>query len=730
MRPARKFTLFRFVSGIVVSLALLAWSLPAGAQRPDSAAVTGRTTAGVVVLGFDGVDPRLVERWMNEGHLPNLDRLRREGTFAPLGTTTPPQTPVSWTSFATGINPGRHGIFDFLSRDVKTYQPGYAMFDVGDKPVGLGRGNRLAGGALLALLAGSFLFLLLRRRGIAGLFVTFGVALAVFAAGYIAIAQYVPLRRPVVTRKTEGMTFWERAAEAGKKCRIIRVPAMFPPEPFEHGEIQSGLGVPDIRGTSGTYTFYTTERRQGSSANTEKGGVLKEVSFLNGETPTEILGPRNKLFDNPPDIQIPLHIKLNKTATPPSVTLTTSGQTLTLEEGNWSPWVSLEFPFNRFIKARGIARFHLVSVEPFGLYLSPINLDPEKPVLPISWPANFSADLAERFGLYKTIGWENDTFALDEEIIDDRAFLDDVDFTVDTWVPMMETLMTEGDLDLYVHVWDFTDRVGHMFWRTLDPEHPAADSLALLPYKDVVLETYKRMDDIVGRVMARISPGTMLLVCSDHGFNSWHKSVNYNTWLVKNGFMTLKSSGAPNAMMTLDDLFGQGQFWPNVDWTKTKAYALGLGDLYVNLRGRESQGAVDPADYEAVRDSLISGLTAFVDSTNGEHPVRNVYRREDVYNDFDPNLIPDLFIANNDRYRVSWQTSLGGIPPNLFEINDKKWSGDHCSLDAAITRGVFLSNRRLDASKATILDLHPTILSALGVTIPEGLDGGVIPALP
>ncbi|TPW16015.1 MAG: hypothetical protein FD129_798 [bacterium] len=127
-----------------------------------------------------------------------------------------------------------------------------------------------------------------------------------------------------------------------------------------------------------------------------------------------------------------------------------------------------------------------------------------------------------------------------------------------------------------------------------------------------------------------------------------------------------------------------------------------------------------------MRQQLIAGLTAFVDSTNGEHPVRRVHRREDIYTQFDPNLIPDLIVANNEKYRVSWQTSLGGIPAQLFEINDKKWSGDHCSLDAEITKGIFLSNRRYTNPDPGILDLYPTILTELGVTVPPGLDGHLL----
>ena len=680
--------------------------------------------ARVIVLGFDGADARLTERWMNDGRLPNMDRLRREGTYSPLATTTPPQTPVSWTSFATGINPGRHGIFDFLSRNVATYQPGYAMFDIGEARVGLGKANAPVAGVFIGLVLAALAWPLLRRtsrRLPIALFLALGTGIL---AG-VAVARYVPIHRPQVTRKTVGTPFWEVAANAGKRCRVIRVPAMFPPDPVKGGEIHAGLGVPDIRGTNGNYTYYTTEPMSLGGANTEKGGRIESVAFLDGQTTTLIYGPRNKLFDSPPDITLPLGLTIRRGEGDRGVDIEVGGKTIRLAEGAWSDWVRLEFAFNPMIKAHGLARFHLKSVEPFGLYLSPINLDPEHPLLPISSPPDWSARLSRRFGLYRTLGWENDTFALDENVLGEKAFLEDVDDTIDAWLPMMEALLVEDNVDLYVHVWDFTDRVGHMFWRTIDPASPAADSLADAEWRDVMLQTYQRMDQIIGLVHEKMPAGTSLIVCSDHGFNTWHKSVNYNTWLVRNGFMTLKGPEGGRAL-TLEDLFGQGEFWPNVDWSRTKAYALGLGDLYINLKGREASGSVLPAEYETVRQQLIAGLTAFVDSTNGEHPVRRVHRREDIYTQFDPNLIPDLIVANNEKYRVSWQTSLGGIPAQLFEINDKKWSGDHCSLDAEITKGIFLSNRRYTNPDPGILDLYPTILTELGVTVPPGLDGHLL----
>jgi predicted AlkP superfamily phosphohydrolase/phosphomutase len=698
-----------------------------GAVLPSGPARAQATQGKIVVLGFDGADARLTEQYMNEGLLPNLARLRDEGTFAPLGTTTPAQTPVSWSSFATGRNPGKNGIFDFLRRDLKTYQPDFAMYEIGKKPFLLGGLNHfLIAGALfvLALILGSLLGAIGKhpRRGLA-VGALAGVLLAV--AAVIWTKDLLPAQIPTVENTRKGNTFWEIAGEAGVKSTIVRVPATFPPREFEGGHILAGLGVPDVRGTLGTFTYYTTEPLTGAlGGDTEMGGKIIEVALVNGETDSYVFGPRNQLFPDAPDVVPDVSFKLDRSATPARVTVDFQGQSLTIAVGEWSDWVSMEFQFTPVVKLYGLARFYFNSSEPFGLYMSAINFDPHRPPpVAISEPPEFCKQLTEDYGTYKTLGWGMETWALNELRIDEKTFLEDAYFTERKFAEMMRGMLDGGDFKLYVQVFELTDRVAHMFWRLLDPEHPSYDADLAATYGSAVRDAYQFMDKVVGEARDRMGPDDILLICSDHGFHTWHKSVNYNTWLVRNGFMTL-TSNTPGAEMKLEDLFGKGQFWPNVDWSRTKAYALGLGDIYINVRGREGQGIVEPGEeYERIRNQLIEQLEAFVDPENGEHPVRKVFRREDVYNGFDKDLIPDLLAANSPKYRVSWQTSLGGIPRDLLEVNARKWSGDHCSLDPRITKGVFFSNRRLRAEDANILDLMPTILGYLDLPVPGDVDG-------
>ncbi len=283
----------------------------------------------------------------------------------------------------------------------------------------------------------------------------------------------------------------------------------------------------------------------------------------------------------------------------------------------------------------------------------------------------------------------------------------------------------EGDDDLLVHQFEFPDRVGHVFWRIIDPQHPAYNPALVPKWGDALLRTYQLMDAIVGDAMrAADTHHAALIVLSDHGFASFRKSVNYNTWLVMNGYMTLKT-GVEVKARNVEMLFDQGQFWENVDWSKTRAYAMGLGEMYINLRGRESQGIVQPgAEYDALKAELKQRLVTMTDVENGEHPVRRVIAREEAYRQFDPNMIPDLFVTNNDGYRVSWQTSLGGIPKALIEPNKQVWSGDHCSVDPEIVKGIFFYNRKLTSDRAPyIADVYPTVLGLLGVKAPYQLDG-------
>jgi len=679
----------------------------------------------VIVLGFDGVDAKYTEQWMNEGKLPNLAKLRQQGTFRPLLPTIPAQTPVSWSTFSTGIDPGRTGIFDFLRRDPQTYRPVFAAFDETQKPLLFGARNPIAiAGGVLLLFALIAAILLLRRRRIGGVVVLVLGAL-VTAGVFFAVKKYIPESVPGVINRRQGTPFWEVAAAAGKKSTIVHVPVTFPANDFHEGHMLSGLGVPDISGRVGKPFYFTSELELQQGGTNEFSIEVVQLEDNKGVIQTKIQGPPNKLFPAPPHISIPMTITVAEDRN--SIQIDVSGQKMTLKAGEWTGWVNFEFPFNPLIKVHGISRFHLLSVQPeVKLYLSPINFDPRSlpPGFRISTPPDWAPEVAKKEGLYKTIGWQIDTWAISEGFATEQIFWDDMEWTVTQTRKMFHSFL-ERDDDLIVQCFEFPDRVGHVFWRLVDPTHPAYDAALAAKWGDAILKSYQLMDAIVGDAMAAAEKkNALLIVASDHGFASYRRHVHYNTWLVLNGYMTLKS-GVQVKDRNVEMLFDQPQFWENVDWSKTRAYAMGLGEMYINLKGREGQGVVEPgAEYDALKKELQERLVAMVDPETNEHPVRRVVSREQAYRKFDPNMIPDLFVLNNDGYRVSWQTSLGGVPKALFEDNKKVWSGDHCSVDPEIVKGIFFTNRKLASPRAPyIADVYPTVLGAMGVKAPYEVDG-------
>ncbi len=711
---------------LAVVFPLFALALPLVASRAQAAPIPPRKT---IVLGFDGADHRLVTRMLAEGKLPNLARLRSMGGFRPLLPTIPAQTPVSWSTFSTGISPGRTQIFDFLKRDPKTYRPEFAVATEGKRRFALGHANPAGFAAIAGIL--SFLLVLggvrlLTRKGTAApaLLWALAVGAALGFAGY-RLGSLLPESLPTVKNNRLGTPFWEAAGAKGIKSIVMHVPVTFPAKDYPGGKLLSGLGVPDVRGRIGTPSYYTSDPFFAPRNNNEFSVELVRLPSNVGTIQTEVFGPYNKLFASPPVIKVPMSLSVLPNGA--GLRIEPKGSDpVVLKPGDWSGWVVFTFPFNDLIRLTGMGRFYLISLTPeIRLYLSPIHFDPAKlpPAVKISAPSSLSASLAQRFGLFKTMGWSIDTWSMSEETIDEPVFLEDVNFTVKQFRKMMNGLLDEKGIGLFVQIYEFTDRVGHVMWRYLDPEHPAYDAKKAALYGPSVEESYRQMDAIVGDALARIGKDDLLIVLSDHGFATWRRSVNYDTWLVRNGYMVLKGGSGKQA--DLEMLFNQGEFWPNVDWSKTRAYAMGLGEIYLNVRGREGQGIVAPgAEYEGLRDEIKAKIVTLVDPKTGKHAVARAYTREEIYGSFDPALIPDLFVTNTEGYRIGWQGSLGVVTPEMFEDNKQVWSGDHCSVDPSVVPGILFANRPLPEGRTPVMaDVPATILKALGVPPPEKLDG-------
>jgi predicted AlkP superfamily phosphohydrolase/phosphomutase len=382
------------------------------------------------------------------------------------------------------------------------------------------------------------------------------------------------------------------------------------------------------------------------------------------------------------------------------------------------------------VTVEGYARFYLLELNPdVKLYLQPISFHPKTltvshgPVR-ISTPQSFAGDLYDKYGSFKTIGWASDTWALNELRIPEDVFLEDVWRFVGQYRQMMMDFL-KSDEPLYVHVYSFTDRIAHMFWHHLDEGHPLYKPELAAKYAPIVQKAYVLMDDIVGDVLKAMSPDMKLFVLSDHGFHSFRYGFNVNTWLAQNGYIVSKNGSlAGGKQMKLEDLFGKKDFWTNVDWSKTQAYALGLGALYINVAGRESGGIVPPSGRAALCAQIIKGLESYVDPKTGLKPVFKCYTRESLYTGFLPNQMPDLRVANSEYYRTGWQSTLGGIPPDICDVNGKKWSGDHCSFEPSITKGIFFSSIQMPSNvQPHLMDFFPTIVKLFGYDVPGDIDG-------
>jgi predicted AlkP superfamily phosphohydrolase/phosphomutase len=254
-----------------------------------------------------------------------------------------------------------------------------------------------------------------------------------------------------------------------------------------------------------------------------------------------------------------------------------------------------------------------------------------------------------------------------------------------------------------------------MFWRYLDPTHPALKTGQAEMGPEVIADLYRRMDELVGKVREKLDPKSALIVMSDHGFKSFRRGVNLNSWLYRNGYLSL-----------LPGKTASEEWFKGVDWESTKAYALGLGGLYLNLKGREERGIVSAGEEaKAIKTELIRKLTGLRDDLTGEIAITEAYDRDKLYNGPYKENAPDLIIGYNQGYRASWDSVTGIVNDTVFENNKKAWSGDHC-IDPRHVPGVFFSSQKINTKTPSILDIAPTILSLFGLPIPAHMDGRLL----
>jgi predicted AlkP superfamily phosphohydrolase/phosphomutase len=618
----------------------------------------------LVILGLDGLEPTLAEKFMAEGKLPNLARLKKEGTFARLKTTTPAISPVAWSSFMTGSEPSKHNIFDFLSRDPRTYLPALSSAAVGKPKRTLRLGRYL-----------------------------------------------VPLSKPEVRGLRKSVPFWKILGEKGIFSTVLRVPITYPPEKFK-GHLLSGMCAPDLKGSQGTFAFFTEDA---DKVRKHEGGVPVLVRREGEVIRTMISGPENAMLKEPKEIVLPLVIALDAAKGGAWLAIGKEKRFF-LKEKTFSPWVPIVFKAGLGMKVRAIARFRIASLGPkFEMYMTPLNIDPEKPALPIAHPFIYSVYLSKLLGRFITLGEANDTWALNEGALDEAAFLELTYSNHAEWEAMLRNALAKTPRGLVAIVFETTDSIQHMFFRYLDRTHPALKAAPARMSAVVIEELYRKMDDLVGRVAAGLDGRGALFVMSDHGFKPFRRGVNLNSWLRQNGYLGLAEGKVESA-----------EWFKDVDWVRTKAYALGLGGLYLNLKGREAQGTVSPGpEAAALKAELAGKLAALKDGPNGRAAISHVYDRDAVYAGPYKENAPDLVIGYNEGYRASWDGVTGVVNSVIIEDNVKAWSGDHC-IDPPLVPGVLFSSLKLNTDKPSIMDIAPTALALFGVAPPKHMDGRVL----
>jgi predicted AlkP superfamily phosphohydrolase/phosphomutase len=615
----------------------------------------------VVILGLDGLDFGLTQKMLAEGKLPHLAALKSQGCFASLGSTLPPISPVAWSTFQTGTNPGKHNIFDFLVPDSQTYLPKLSSVEL--------RPSRHT----------------------------------------LRLGKYsIPLGKPEVRLLRKSKPFWSVLSDYGIFNCILRVPITYPPEKLRGVQL-SAMCVPDIRGTQGTFSLFTTRLNEDGK---KMGGEVAIVERQGKTVASALLGPDNPLHKDLGPLKAPFTVTVKDAH---RAVLAVNGSTYDLRIGEYTDWVSVRFRVMPGMSVSGVCRFLLLSIEPeFQLYVTPVNIDPENAALPIGYPASYPVYLANRHGPFATLGLAEDTWGLSEDVLDDDQFLRQcLDIDHERELMFLDSLdkVPEG---LCVCVFDGSDRMQHMFWRYHDEQHPARPAQVPVGFKNAIEDLYQRMDTLVGKTMAKCAGAdSLLMVLSDHGFTTFRRGVDLNRWLEENGYLVV------------DDTKRGEEYLAGVDWSKTRAFAIGLTGIFINQKDKFANGIVAPEDMEELRQEIVAKLSVLVDPESGAKAFRRIYQAERVYVGPYKTNAPDLIVGYAAGYRVSWDAAVGKTTRTIFSSNTKAWSGDHC-VDPSVVPGVLFCSEPIRTENPRILDIAPTVLDLFGIPASDYMDGKVL----
>jgi predicted AlkP superfamily phosphohydrolase/phosphomutase len=626
----------------------------------------------VIVIGIDGMDPTLCREMMEQGQLPNLTKMSAAGGFSSLGTSVPPQSPVAWANFINGSDPGSHGIFDFIHRrpeeqcapyySAAETLPGEGFLEIGDCRLQL---------------------------------------------------DFWPFNHqpPRTVLKRQGVPFWDYLDAAGIPSTFYDLPSNYPPGPSQYGNHRclSGMGTPDMLGSYGTYQLYCED---GPDQPVDEGGGIRSRLDFEGESArVQLRGPDNTFQKEPIPTALEFAVHRDRQANAALIEL--QGRRLLLAPGQWSPWLRVSFSISLPSvipdqKVSGICRLLLQEVAPnFRLYVSPINIDPSDPAIQMSEPSNFSEEISRRLGLFYTTGFQEDHKARSNGVFSDDEFLRQATHVLDERLALFEYAVDNYDDGLLFFYFSSSDLQSHMFWWNSDDPHPIRSDSQARKFHGHIKHLYQRLDAVVGDIYDRYGSRATIIVMSDHGFANFGRQFNLNSWLRDFGFLNPRSCSSIHQ---------------DADWSRTRAYGLGINGLYLNLKGRERNGIVEPGkDQERLTRQLMARLQAVRDY-NGQKVIRRVYRSDQTYSKEARKNAPDLILGYARGYRASWSTCLGELTPEVLMDNDSAWSADHCA-DALEVPGMLCCNRQLRIKQPTLMDLAPSILAEYGLSKPRTMKG-------
>ncbi len=608
-----------------------------------------------MVLGVDGLDHAMVSKLMAQGRMPEFSRLAKQGHFQSLETSVPPLSPVAWSDFVTGLDSGDHGIYDFLHRDAHSHVPVFSMSAVVSE----------------------------RRT--------------------ISLGSWeIPTGGGEIENQRRGQVFWEPLEESGVRSTIVRMPANYPPTGAAEREL-SGMGTPDINGTYGQFGFVSS--RFGAAMESIDGGEIQEV-FANtsGQLDAQIYGPPNPLRD--PKIAQRLAVPMIIVPSPngDGAQIQVGENTIALGVGRWSDWIPITFDMLPSIPLGvgdlpAMVRLYLRSVSPHvELYISPVNIDPESPVTPISEPNNFASELAGETGRFYTQGMPEDTKALEEGVLNREEFLAQAALSAEDTLAQMDLVVSqflENSRSFLFYYIGHVDQVSHMLWKSTDPQHPTYDPVTDPQWAAYLESLYVDIDTRVGELSRALDSQAELIVMSDHGFASWRREFDLNGWLHTQGYLALK----PGAKSS-------GEVFADVDWSRTRAYGLGFNGLYINKLGRERFGVVTDDDAPALMAEIMAALLAERDPTTDMAAISRVYDADRQYPNRVPGEGPDIVVGYAKGVRVSSESALGAVGAVGDFLKDRtgQWSGDH-SMDHTTVPGILLTSFPPDTSVNTLRDL-------------------------